>query len=196
MIDVCILGAGGHGRDVRSIINDSADYNFVGFYDDDVSKDTLGTIDDFIKTTNLAYVIGVNSSTVRQAIDRRIPSNFLAATVVHPSAYVGDDCQIAEGVVIAAGVVITTEVSIGRHSHINVNATVSQNSFIDAFVTISPGSNVCGDCVIGSNTMLGAGSTVINLMRVGNNVIIGAGATVISNIPSDSKAVGTPARLL
>lgn len=49
--------------------------------------------------------------------------------------------------------------------------------------------------VIGDNVDIGTGAKLLGRIIIGNNVKIGANAVVIKDIPSDSTAVGVPARI-
>lgn len=49
---------------------------------------------------------------------------------------------------------------------------------------------------IGSDVFIGASSIVLPNVKIGNNVIIGAGSVVTGDIPSNSVAVGNPARVI
>ena len=49
---------------------------------------------------------------------------------------------------------------------------------------------------IGDNVFVGANTTVLYNVRIGSNVIIGAGSLVNKDIPDNSVAVGTPARVI
>lgn len=49
---------------------------------------------------------------------------------------------------------------------------------------------------IGDNVYIASNATVIGNIKIGNNVIIGAGSVVVKDIPSDSVAVGNPARVI
>lgn len=49
---------------------------------------------------------------------------------------------------------------------------------------------------IGHNVTLGANVVVIGDIHIGDNVIIGAGSVVVKDIPSNSIAVGNPARVI
>ncbi len=49
---------------------------------------------------------------------------------------------------------------------------------------------------IGNNVFIGAHSIVMPGVTIGNNVIVGAGSVVNRNIPSESVAVGAPARVI
>ena len=53
-----------------------------------------------------------------------------------------------------------------------------------------------GNIKIGDNVWLGEGVTVCKDVTIGDNVIIGAGAVVTKDIPSDTIAVGVPARVI
>ena len=49
---------------------------------------------------------------------------------------------------------------------------------------------------IGNNVFIGAGTIVLPGVTIGDNVVIGAGSVVSRDIPSDSLAVGSPARVI
>jgi serine O-acetyltransferase len=53
-----------------------------------------------------------------------------------------------------------------------------------------------GSPVIGDRVDIGAGAKVLGAIRIGNDVAIGANAVVITDVPSNSIAVGIPARIL
>lgn len=49
---------------------------------------------------------------------------------------------------------------------------------------------------IGDNVSLGANVSIIGGITIGDNVIIGAGSVVVKDVPSNSIAVGNPARVI
>ena len=49
---------------------------------------------------------------------------------------------------------------------------------------------------IGSNVFIGAASIVLPNVKIGSNVIVGAGSIVTKDIPDNSVAVGSPARVI
>lgn len=53
-----------------------------------------------------------------------------------------------------------------------------------------------GKPIIGNNVHLGANVSVIGPVRIGDNVEIGAGSVVVKDIPSNSIAVGNPAKVV
>lgn len=59
-----------------------------------------------------------------------------------------------------------------------------------------PGINIYGKIVVGNNVFIGMNSIIMKDVNIGNNVIIGAGSIVTRDIPSDSVAVGCPAKVI
>ena len=53
-----------------------------------------------------------------------------------------------------------------------------------------------GRVTIGDNVFIGAGSIVLPGVTIGSNVIIGAGSIVTHDIPDNTVAVGSPARVV
>lgn len=88
-----------------------------------------------------------------------------------------------EGIHILKGTLIASGVTILCHEHIKRNPS---NSFLPWTTNTYIGKN----CFIGINAMILPG------VRIGDSVIIGASSVVTKNIPSNSIAVGNPAKIL
>lgn len=56
--------------------------------------------------------------------------------------------------------------------------------------------DVFGPITIGNNVHLGANVIIMPNVSIGDNVVIGCGAVVTKNIPSNSVAVGVPAKVI
>jgi len=59
-----------------------------------------------------------------------------------------------------------------------------------------PGINIFGRIKIGDNVFIGNNAIIMPGVTIGNNVIIGAGSIVTKDIPDNSVAVGSPARVI
>jgi serine O-acetyltransferase len=53
-----------------------------------------------------------------------------------------------------------------------------------------------GAPILGNRVDIGAGAKILGAIRIGDDVLIGANAVVIGDVPSNSIAVGVPARVL
>lgn len=205
--DLVIIGAGGHGRetlDVVEAINEVGPtrWRFLGFVDDgEVQQERLARRGaemirrDDLDAGEVRYVIGIGDPPAREAVAERMTrAGFTPATLVHPQATTGGDVRIADGVVLAAGARVTTNVSIGRHSQLNVGACVAHDCEVGEFVTLSPGTLVNGECRIGDRAFFGTGAIVTPGRAIGADAKVGAGAVVLSDVPARTTAVGVPAR--
>lgn len=79
------------------------------------------------------------------------------------------------------------------------NVTMAPNVHIlchDASTKQFLGYTKIGRVTIGDNVFIGAESVVLPGVTIGSNVIIGANSTVTHDIPENSVAVGSPARVI
>jgi sugar O-acyltransferase (sialic acid O-acetyltransferase NeuD family) len=206
-IPIAVVGAGGHGReclDVIEAVNTVARaYDILGVVDDDPTTQVLverrgGRFlgpTETLRGRDVRYVLGIGDGAVRRRIDDLLTSWGLlpAPPLVHPRASVGSDVDLAPGVVLAAGARITTNVRVGRHSQLNIEATVSHDCRLGDFVTVSPAVTVCGTVTVGDGVLLGAGATVIQDLTIGDGAVVGAGAVVVRDVEASTTVVGVPA---
>lgn len=207
MIDVVIVGAGGHGRELHSTIvaanSVQERFRVLGFVADDpthldrlerLGLTVLGDVE-WLCSAPMPYALGIGTGAVRRSLDERLTAaGASAVSVVHPGASIGQDVRLGEGVVIYDRSTVTTNVAIGRHTHLNVGCAVQHDSVIGDFVQFSPGVFVNGDCMIGDEVFLGTGAIVTRGLTVGASARVGAGAVVLSDIGSGQLVVGAPAR--
>src|SRR5690606_30702392 len=99
----------------------------------------VGSVADHTAVGAEVVALGVGISEARQAVAGRI--RLPVVTLVHPAAVL--DAAVAEGagegLVVAAGASVAAGVRLGRHVHLNVNATVAGGAQLDDFVTLGPG---------------------------------------------------------
>lgn len=206
-----IVGCGGHGREVYGIVQainetDGEPWKVLGFVDDAPSDVNLARLDRLGvpylgRTAELAaqspaarYVIGIGDPRVRAKVSAAIGPDRPAATLVHPAATVGPDSSLAGGVVLFPGARVTTNVRLGRHVHLNQNATVGHDSVLDDCVSVNPLAAVSGDCHLEEAVLIGTTAAVLQGLSVGAGSTVGAGACVVRNVPARVVVKGVPAR--
>lgn len=89
-------------------------------------------------------------------------------------------------------------VKIGRNCHITGGVKFITHDGGTLILNKEEGGDfvLVGDIVVGDNCYFGLRSMIMPGVTIGDNVIIGAGAIVTKDIPSNSIAVGVPARVV
>ena len=211
MKNIAIFGAGGFGREVKTIIDrinniNPNTYNFLGFYDDGIEKDTiingfpiLGGINELNQLEDeLALVISVADPKIKINILEKIKNSKINyPVIIHPNASISDDdVVVGEGTVICEGTIITCNIKIGKFVILNLMCTVGHDTIIDDYCAFMPAVNISGEVHIYPSVYVGTGAKIINLLEIGENTVVGAGAVVSKTLPPNCTAVGIPANVI
>lgn len=197
-----IIGAGGHGRVVADIALKMNKWKYVAFIDENenvkssMGIEVIGNLDkayEQMKDCDIFVAVGNN------AIRKKMQESFEAMganipILIHPSAIIGKDVNIASGTVVMAGVVINSCTNIGKGCIINTGSTLDHDNLIEDYVHISPGVNLAGMVKIGECSWLGIGSVVSNYINITGGCKVGAGAVVVKDLVETGTYVGVPAR--
>lgn len=100
-----------------------------------------------------------------------IESNIKLDKVYPRGIYIGDNTLIASGTTILT------------HEHVKRDKDNFRNPFVI-------------NTYIEKNSFIGIGSLILPGVKIGDEVIIGAGSVVTKDIPSNSVAVGNPAKVI
>lgn len=207
--DLVIIGAGGFARealDVVEAVNAVAPaFTVLGVVDDGPSELALqrlaqrgykyiGSVSDWLSSgSHGSYVVAIGSPSARASVVSRVEDAATAATLIHPSAVLGSEVRVLDGTIVCAGVQVSTNVSLGRHVHLNPNATIGHDAELADFVSINPGAVVSGEVTVGPLSLVGAGGIVLQGLSVGEGSTVGAGACVIRDVGAHTTVVGVPA---
>ena len=88
-------------------------------------------------------------------------------------------------------------ITLGNNVHISAECRfVTHDGATLLFRHRDPLLELTKPIIVGSNVYIGTRTMVLGGVTIGDNVIIGAGSIVTKNIPSNSVAVGVPARVI
>lgn len=208
MKKIAIIGAGGFGREVKTIIDDinkiEKQYEFVGFFDDGCSKGemvngfhVLGGVEDINQfPEELAIVIAIGDPKTKAKIHNKISNSKIDyPNIIHPRAMISDDfVEIGMGNIITAGCIITCNIQIKDFVILNLMCTVGHDTTINSYASFMPSVNISGEVIIHEKVYVGTGAKIINQLEIGQNTIVGAGAVVAKSLPENCTAVGIPAK--
>ncbi len=123
---------------------------------------------------------------------------------VAPNAVVIGDVELKQNASVWFGAVLRGDsetIVLGENSNVQDNSVLHADPgfplVVGKDVTIGHMAMVHG-ATIGDGSLIGIGAIVLNGARIGRNCLIGAGALVTEGkeIPDDSLALGSPARVL
>lgn len=200
--EVCIIGAGGHGKVVIATLV-AAGYRPQAVFDDDDTKrgatvlgvKVIGPTSLLKRNGSVTAVLAIGDNTARQAVAGRL-TGISWLTVVHPFASVHSTARLGAGTVVFAGAVIQPDAELGAHCIVNTGATVDHDCRLGEFVHVAPGARLAGGVTVGDGVLVGVGASVMPGRSIGFSAVVGAGATVVTDVAPHCTVVGAAARPL
>ena len=146
--------------------------------------------------THAAVTLGsVGNPARRRTLYRMLKDiGFSLPVIADPSAVIGRETTLGEGVFIGKGAVVNSGVQIGPCAIINTGALVEHDCVVGAFAHIGPGGVLCGDVTLGEDVHVGANAVVRQSIRIGTGSLVGAGSVVVKDLAADTQAFGNPCR--
>lgn len=211
MKDLLIYGAGGLGRELMEIIEESnrekEQWRLLGFVDDNLEKGStvcgypvLGGFDFFhANTLNLGVVFGFADCLAKEAVYNKIKEHcpgFYFPVIAHPSSYISPRATLGEGVVVTRFCVVNVNARVGKCVLINENSGVYHDCVVGAFTSIMPGVRISGNVNVGKRAYLGVQAAIKQGLTIGSDSVVGMGSTVITDVPDSCTVVGNPAKII
>lgn len=201
-----ILGAGGHGKVAADCAEAIGEYDSVAFLDALFPEQCLvGNWPILEKperastfnngNTDFFVAIG-NNLTREKVLNKLLQDNLKVVSLIHPRSTVSRYATISSGVLVCANATINPMAKVDIGSIINTAASIDHDCVIAPYAHISVGVRLAGNVEVGGYSLVGINSCVIQGVTIGENCILGAGATLISDLPDNTTAVGTPAKVI
>lgn len=155
-LNLLIMGAGSHGREVRELAQRLNVFRKIAFLDDNPSKTgVLGPCSDIEQYLEEypAAVPAVGESPLRMRwLEMLTYARFALPVLIHPDAVVSPSAKLGCGTVVCVRAVVGAGASVGRGCIISSGAT------IDRDVVIPDGTHIdCGRVVTGTVEKGGSG---------------------------------------
>jgi len=200
MIDLLILGTGGHARVVIESALTSGE-NILGLLDTDYKNQqetilgvrVLGGIDllDDYDRKQVSIIVAIGDNGKRKVWFQQLKEmGFKLATVIHPSAILSNYIDIGEGTFINSGAIINAKTIVGDNSIINTGVIMDHEVKIGKNCHLAPGVKVGGRTTIGENSFIGIGVSIADYIKIGREVVIGAGSVIVKDVKQGVTVVG------
>lgn len=208
-----LIGAGGHGREVMSMLRLMLQDDLAGGNVDilfvvegqegvtEVNGYRLIGLDDFLASDgHKRFNVAIGDSRARQRIaDICLAQKVAPFSVLARSAIVLDNNDIGEGCMISEQTIITSNVKIGRFFQANCQCNISHDCVIGDYVTFAPGVKCNGNVTIGDHAYIGSGALIKQgrygkPLVIGEGAVVGMGAVVVRDVEPHTTVVGNPAR--
>jgi sugar O-acyltransferase (sialic acid O-acetyltransferase NeuD family) len=194
-MEKAIIGAGGFAREIKVALG----LPDTKFFVDDAYQKVESGIYGLSKFDPNKYevVVAIGDPIDRARMVDKLPSNTRFFTFIDPSAQIQDvDVEIEEGSIICAGCIITTNVKIGKHTHLNLLSTIGHDTQVGDYFTTAPGAKISGNCKIGNKVYVGTNGSIRQKIDICDEVVIGMNAAVVKNIDTSGVYAGVPAKRL
>ncbi|MEQ9063189.1 MAG: acetyltransferase [Vicingaceae bacterium] len=201
-----ILGAGGHAKDLVSLLAKESKGS-ITFFDDtgnftpeDLFLGAYKMITD-LKSLALAFqkdpsaLIATGGIEQRRALYQKCTNaGGEVVNYIGPQSLVSEFAVIHHSVMIMPQAFISSETNIGKGTLVNRAAGIHHDSSIGNFCEIGPGAQILGRCTIGNDVSIGAGAIVLPDLVIGDHCVVGAGSVVTNDLPNNSTVKGIPAK--
>lgn len=159
-----ILGAGGHGRVVADLAEQTGKYSEICFLDDNSQNEkVIGKCSDFLKfkgqDTEMYPAFGNNKGRIEWE-NRLLKEGIKLAKILHPLAYISPKAKIAEGCVVMPYAVVNTGTVIQKACIVNIGAIVDHDCILEEGCHLAPGAIVKGENVLPQGTKVDSGEVV------------------------------------
>lgn len=205
---IVLIGAGGFGREVASIIevlnSIKPTYELLGFLDDGEQYyegmiingyPWLGKTDWALAHKDVLYNCTIGNPAIKGSIQDSLTAQGIRfETIVAFGGYIGPYTEIGPGCVFYGGVTISVNCKIGAGVLMNQMVNIGHDVEIGDYTTIMPTTGISGNCKIGKEVRIGGHAFIVPGRKVGDGATIAAGSIVFSNVKAGTTVLGNPAK--
>ena len=207
MKNLIIIGAGGMGRCVYCIAENSIGYGteftIKGFLDDNLKaldgfkgyEPVLSGITDYQPKEDDVFVCSIGEVATKVNICEALKKKggkFI--TLVHTNAVIGKNSRIGEGTIIDEGVHIDPDVNIGTDCLLQAQAIIGHDSVIGNYARIDTQCSLVGGTIVKDRATIYTHAMISHNVTVGEDAVVGACSFVIKSVKPGISVFGVPAK--
>lgn len=206
MKDIIIVGAGGFGREVESMLWDCFsrnEYRLKGFLSRDatdldgysVNAVHLGAPEEYAPQTEDRFVLAIGAMAARRRnVEALIAKGALFLNMIHPTATIFSSAVLGRGLVVYPHATVSNCAKLEDYVHLSLYASVGHDGHIGRLSLLSPYVTVNGFGFVADEVFMGSHATIGPGTRVGQQCVVSANTSVLKDVPDQYFVFGSPGR--
>jgi len=201
-----IVNAGKFGREVytwaQQSIRAGVPWVVKGFLDDrpgvlrGFNYDTpiLGSVESHQPAADELFLIAIGEPQPKRRYCEMLERKGARfATLIHPTALVGNNVVIGEGSIVGPLTQLSCDINLGKHVCFGTNSNTGHDTRIGDYTQVSGSCEINGNAELGNRVFLGSHATILPGVQIGDDAFIGAGSVVLKRVKPGVKMFGNPA---
>lgn len=176
---VIVIGAGGFAQEIIDYLLALRTVTILGVVDDHFQGEVPDSIKGIpflgnFKTAaqvypQVSFVVAAGKPRFREeTCERVLAAGRALFTLVHPSAIVASDAEVAPGCIVAPFSIVNAGAKLDTGAVLNVFCSVGHGAHVGAYTVLSPYAAINGCGVTGRACFLGTRATIYPRVRVGD----------------------------
>lgn len=206
MENLIIIGAGGFGREMfgaaRASVGFGETFVIKGFLDGNPSAlDGFSGYPSIIDSPECyrieegdVFITALGNIAARQRCADVVEARggkFIP--IIHRTASLGPNVEVADGSFVAHNVVLTADVKVGRHACIFHGTVIGHDTTLGDFSHVYSLVSVGGGVHIGKGVSVFPGAKVVPRVSIGDGATVGISSTVVRDVDAGITVFGSPA---
>jgi sugar O-acyltransferase (sialic acid O-acetyltransferase NeuD family) len=202
-----IIGAGGFGREMvawaRQSVQFEREWTIKGLIDDNLEalagKNTpvplLATIRDYAPASEDVFICAMGVPEIKRRCCELIAGRGGRFTkLIHRTAVLGDNVELADGVVLCPYTIVSANNRLGRGVAVNLHSSIDHDASVDDWSQVNCHCDLTAAVRVGREVFIGSSVSIIPNVTIGDRAYLGAGSVVLRDVPEGAKVFGVPAR--
>jgi sugar O-acyltransferase (sialic acid O-acetyltransferase NeuD family) len=155
------------------------------------------SLESFHPEKNCSYIVGIATPEKYKLVEMLKEKYSLKLTpLIHPTANLGSNVHIGEGVTIEIQAVIGPNVYLDDFCYNNRCSMIMHETRVGKYALVGSGVFIGGSTEVGEKCRIGARAIILEQVRIGDWTVVGAGALVNKDLPGHVVAYGLPAKVI